>query len=353
MKNVVYSTTRQWNPGDEFILLGVKHLITKVIGKHNAIIFNRTPQIRRDQHYVGANWLRRFMYKHGREKYMDNTIFWDNSVKTGKELDYADLVIFAGSPEWRGDRLKELYSAILKYHLPAYFLGLGAAGDLDFNQFSEDEKIVLSNAKLITARDEYCNEQLSCVNSHYLPCPALFSSPSYKVVKEVKKVGLLYGSDLAVTNNNISTDTYNFMKRVYAKLLDKYEEKYEFEFVAHYIDELPLFKKDYPDKTIRYSYDSKDYLDIFADYDLIIGHRVHGIGMCASMGTPGIMIAHDRRATTVKGFLADMVTIDSSEEDFLHIVEKAIEEVETRSEALIKHRLETEKRYLDLLKPTF
>ena len=48
MKNIIYSATRQWNPGDEFILMGVESLIQEVFGSHNSILYNRNPQIRPD-----------------------------------------------------------------------------------------------------------------------------------------------------------------------------------------------------------------------------------------------------------------------------------------------------------------
>ena len=47
MLNVVYSATRQWNCGDEFILFGCRNLLEKVLGGHNPIIYNRNPDIRR------------------------------------------------------------------------------------------------------------------------------------------------------------------------------------------------------------------------------------------------------------------------------------------------------------------
>ena len=49
--NIVFSTTRQWNPGDEFILLGCINLLKKQLGEFNPIIFNRNPQIRRHRKF--------------------------------------------------------------------------------------------------------------------------------------------------------------------------------------------------------------------------------------------------------------------------------------------------------------
>jgi hypothetical protein len=46
VKNIVFSTTRQWNPGDEFILAGVRRIFARVGLNYNAIIFNRNPDVR-------------------------------------------------------------------------------------------------------------------------------------------------------------------------------------------------------------------------------------------------------------------------------------------------------------------
>ena len=44
-ENVVFSSTRQWNPGDEFIQFGCQNLMSNLIN-FNSILFNRNPQIR-------------------------------------------------------------------------------------------------------------------------------------------------------------------------------------------------------------------------------------------------------------------------------------------------------------------
>ena len=44
-KNIVFSTTRQWNPGDEFILMGCINLLKQLGVDFNVLIYNRNPQI--------------------------------------------------------------------------------------------------------------------------------------------------------------------------------------------------------------------------------------------------------------------------------------------------------------------
>ncbi|MBA1433147.1 MAG: hypothetical protein FAF04_06050 [Epsilonproteobacteria bacterium] len=117
--NIVFSTTRQWNPGDEFILLGCINLLHEIIDEFNPIIFNRNPQIRRSRKRDIIKLIDNLVGKDFIEKFLDN------SVKERPHMDYADMVVFAGSPEWRGRRLTKLYQEINTYDIPTIFLGLG------------------------------------------------------------------------------------------------------------------------------------------------------------------------------------------------------------------------------------
>lgn len=350
MQNILYSATRQWNPGDEFILMGAEYLMTQILGSHNSILYNRNPQIRPDFSSLRENKFARSLLKKLYKKLIDNRGFLDNSFKPNRQNSYVDMVVFAGSPEWYGRRLEELYKFIDDKNTPVIFLGLGAADTITLNKFSKVELSVLDKSKLLTCREEYCTQVLESFNSIYLPCPALFSSPIVKRIEKVKKIALLYGTNKAVDANNISKETDLFMKEIYQSLLGKYSDEYEFEFVAHYIDELDQFEIDYPNRVLRYHYKSDAYIDIFKEYDLVIGHRVHGIGMCASMGIPGIMIAHDKRSATVQGFLAEMVYTNSDYSVFEEIFRKTVENIALKNQQLLEHKEDTKNTYLSLLK---
>lgn len=345
--NIVFSATRQWNPGDEFILMGSINLIKKHISDFNPILYNRNPQIRRSRHFDFIKIIDGLLGKNVLEKFLDN------SVKEYNPMDYADLVVFAGSPEWRGKRTIKLYRSIVEYQIPTLFLGigLGAGGQFSFTDqyFSKDEQYVFNHAKLITARDRYASENLQPLSVHQLPCPALFSSTQEKTVKQVKKVGLIYSTNKAANGNKISTDTYHYMMKMYQQLLEKFGEYYEFEFIAHYIDELSEFKNDFSDSRLHYSYDSKDYLDIYNQFDLVIGCRVHGIGISASMGIPGMMIAHDNRSDTVQGFCAELIKVGDDFSKIIGTFNKMVAGIESYSLSLQKHKMETAKKYFSLL----
>ena len=187
--NIVFSTTRQWNPGDEFILLGCINLLKNVVNDLNPIIFNRNPQIRRDRKRDIIKSIDNLLGKDWAEKFLDN------SVKDRLPFNYADCVVFAGSPEWRGRRLSKLYEFIYNNNLPTIFLGLGAGSKrslpLNKETLSDLEIQVFKSAKLISCRDcsseKYTSDNELKLKVYNLPCPALFSSINEKTITSVKK----------------------------------------------------------------------------------------------------------------------------------------------------------------------
>ena len=339
--NIVFSTTRQWNPGDEFIMLGCQNLIRKVVGPFNSIIYNRNPQTRRARKYDFIKAIDNFLGKDFAERFLDN------SVKDRLPMNYADLVVFAGSPEWRGRRMTKLYDSIAEYDVPSIFMGLGTSGEFEFTEdhFTNNEISAFKNSKLITCRDKSSYDGLKKAGAHFLPCPALFSSQKHSLTTRVKKIALIYGTSSASACNNVSVETHNYLLELYRQL----GSEYEFEFVAHYIDELNTFDDEFPEGKLHYSYDSKDYLDIYGQFDYVIGYRVHGIGISASQGIPGMMIAHDPRASTVKGFLAEMVDTGTPIEQVISLVRKEISTIEDKSKLIIEHKIKIETQYLSLL----
>ena len=331
-KNILFSTTRQWNPGDEFILLGCMNLL-KEITDFNPIIYNKNPQIR----YV-IGWKR---------KLIDNLFkaifrfplfsrFYDNSIKPDSRGEWIDLVVFAGSPSWYGEPSRDLYDLILKYKLPTIFLGIGLGEDIGTKKLKHYELEVLKNALVITVRDQKASSLLKDYHAIFKPCPALFSSTQTRTIKQVKKVGLIFATHVGPKDNRVSEKVSSYISRLYQSLI-KYDQ-FEFEIICHYIDEMAEAKREFKNQEIHYSFDSRDYLSIYQRFDFIVGSRVHGLGIAASMGIPGVMISHDVRSDTVKGFLSQIIsTSDSIDHNTAIILNKA-EGAAQQSEKLHEHK---------------
>jgi hypothetical protein len=82
-----------------------------------------------------------------------------------------------------------------------------------------------------------------------------------------------------------------------------------------------------------------------------MGARVHGIGMAASLGIPGIHLGHDGRAGTVEGFKAQ--NIDTTEwsdmANIKSIMDELIDTAPQRNAELRKHKRDTMEKYCHLL----
>ena len=342
MKNYLFSTTRQWNPGDEFALHGTLRVLRAVESEFNPVIFNRNPEIK---HREDAERQFQFNPRNLRVKRLKPG-FYDNAFK--RELaafSFIDLVVFAGTLEWASSRMKVLYDYIECYDIPTIYLGIGA-GEEHFDAGTLDERYrqVIRASKLIVVRDQIALKALKNDNALYLPCPALISAGEVleKEVHTVRKIGLIYMTTTGVRSNHIDHCMKDFLTSLYREILQRFKGCFEFEFVCHYVDELARFSRDFPGETCRYSYDAEDYAQIYRRFDCVIGPRVHGIGMAASMGIPGIHIAHDVRGSACEGFLAETINpdqgVDSAVKIFASSVERFVSGKKSRMILRAKHK---------------
>lgn len=353
--NVLISTTRQWNPGDEFIMLGCINILKQIYGDViNPIIFNRNPDIRGGSKLRNKTQRMNYTYEWDKKTFKGKGILqdvlrighYDNSYKDDMNAENIDIAIFAGSPEWYGRRLLPMYRMIEQADIPTLFLGIGAGDSTAFEKANPVVNRVLQKAKLITTRDLVTEELLEQYHAKYLPCPALLAAQSNRLVEKVEKIGLIYATDRTLKGNNVSGDLHKYLLKLYPEIM----KRYDVNLICHYIDEIDQAKKEFPNTDICYSYDARDYTDIYNQFDLVLGGRVHGIGMAASLGIPGIMIKHDSRSSTTDGFLATNIEIGTSVEKVINLIEMfvRVKPVE-KSHQLIEHKIKVMQRYITLI----
>ncbi len=356
-RNILFSTTRQWNPGDEFVLRGCINLLRIMYGDFNPVIFNRSPEVR--QEYSHLNILRKlnlhkFLSASRTLVFIDSfirMISWDNSFKDHTNGEFLDLAVFAGTPEWTGSRLTRMYEIIDEFDLPTVFLGIGNTPEFTMGKLTGIFSKTLRNAGLVTARDKEAAEKLRQVNAHYLPCPALLAALGHEErhIETVNRIGLIFGHYGCIEHNNIAEDTYRFIEKLYDRIIGEWQHTYDVELVCHYIDELPQARRAFPQLEVRYSYDSRDYFDIYRNYDFLVGPRIHGIGIGASMGIPGIAIRHDFRGDAADGFLADKLEVGTDLEAAMGIIKRNIRSAANKSRLLLEHKRNTQRQYIVLL----
>jgi len=345
-KLVLYSTTRQYNPGDEFIHFGVMNLLKSIGIEQNPVIYNRNQEINQPLSFL--NPLRKIRSQSKFIKVLGSFLRIsqvDNSFKDIHKLDIFDMVVFAGSPEWASTRLNPLYQKLKKFNKPILYLGIGSFGS---NISLDNTKVsILKKSNLITYRNEELNNFFNDFeNASYMPCPALFSVKSFEHTLKKGKIAIVFGVSNASKGNHVSNMAMQKMITAYQYFSDK---DYQVDIVCHYIDEVEMAYELFPKAQIHYSYDAKDYETLYKDFEYIITSRVHAIGICSSLSIPGTLIAHDGRASTVKGFLGNIILDTEDENIFLNNIAARIENSDALSKELKEHKLFYFKEYKKML----
>lgn len=333
MKNIVFSSTKQWNPGDEFILRGITNLLDSLQIKYNSILFNRNPDIRGEYSELGmdvANDEDAFTYR-------VKTAIKDNSIKPWQKYDQISAIVFAGTPEWQTDRSRELYIKAITNNIPVLFIGI----DSEWKNKTSLVKSVLKKAELIVVRnpdiiDSFRSEGIS---TYCKVCPSLFSSRVEKRVNEVRTIGLIYrANERDITyGNGWGQDNYLEQNDLFKEIIKRYEEC-KIIIICHYIDELFLAKRDFPNEEVRYSYDSNEYFQIYAECDLVIGSRIHGIGIASSLAIPAVPIIYDNRKGTMNLLCPEDIYSENNVGNYLKKVEWCFDNAQIINNKLVDYK---------------
>lgn len=355
----LFSATRQWNPGDEFILSGSRRIVEEAIGTVQPLLYDRNPDVRpSDGTTAGYRNVRRPVGEQRGALYEKLAShlrlgFFSNSVKFDSNLSYASLAVIAGSPEWATPRCWSFYDHAFKNRMPLLGLGIGSMpGNLPpFMHAALDRASLLTTRSKSLAQSELARRY----DIEYLPCPALLSAPTNRNVSAVRRVGVVIGVPYAdaVWANAVEPDFYDRVCGALDELFERFGSEVVFDFVLHYIDEIPVVRERFPDHEIRYSFDSADYYDIFSDYDLVISTRVHGCGAAASLGIPSISLGHDFRSDTTDGFLSVSVDVSSDHHELSTAFEALAARAPEASDELRSHREATLEAYVARVRRAF
>ena len=324
--NILVSSTRQWNPGDEFILIGVRNLMEEIFKEQwiNWILYDRNPDL-----FVDV--LSQPIHK---EKIWGNSFHHDDSQ-------CLDMALIAGTPEWMSLPMQRFYKALREGHLPLVILG---AGYIDTPiAFSEDELYCFHHLlKMVTVRDEYAFRafQEIGITPEILPCPALFASLSEKIPSGIKKIGFIIQTSKTM-NQSISEELSHASAHTVKRLRDK---GFEVDVVCHYIDEFLKFGRTL--SPVRYSYDSRDYIDILSHYDLVISTRLHGTILANSLGKPAILLNSSDPRCRSTASLFPFISISNPE-----TVMEEIDKIDLSNlNKLVSWKAQIKERYLRILK---
>lgn len=280
--NILFSTTRQWNPGDEFIHRGIQALFRLRGMKFNSIAWNRHPAIR------------------------PSNVRGDNSFDENRhDPRSVDYVVFAGSPEWRGSpRTDPLYQLIATGGARCSLIGIGTS---ELVPLSPLERLVLEeHSDLVACRDrpswDQINNEVPRANAQLIACPSIFSAATTRVRERLRRVGVIYQTTHTVCHKT-SVEARNALIR----LIDLLTPHCEVVVMSNYVDEWAESSVLFGSNRVWYSHESRDYEDAFLDLDCVIGARVHSCMGAMSTGAVGVLI--DWEGNIRRTGLADQVPV--------------------------------------------
>lgn len=359
--NILFSTTRSWNCGDDFILFGVRNLLARRLPNVNAVIYNRHPEL----HFVRARLDKMVHLKDSNsDQEVDlnlHTVMdrvapkFDNSIRTDMDLSAIDAVVFAGTPEWFGVMVRPLVNRIARRKVPVAYLGLGVfekTSAQSYEQIPAEDRECLEGAKVVTVRDQTTAALLAPLSPSRLPCPALFAAEQARHRSgpaQGRKLRIALSMQGCAESNGqrMETESFEFAKALFARLA----ERYDCQLVCHYIEDLTELRALFGGSMeMLYAYDPRDYMDLYDSFDLTVTTRVHGAGLCASLGIPSLVIGHSARSSTAEGFLSELIDPSTVSLD------EAVRRVESfavakKSAALITHKQKSQDAYLAALGP--
>lgn len=300
--NIVYSQTKQWNPGDELILQGIRNLVPK---HHTFIIFNRHPHIN-------------FRSRNG-----------DNSYCFGVGDEIIDHVIFAGSPEYQTFPNNDIYDLIKKTNVNFSYIGVGGRQIID----RPFEKATIS-----IGRDTNASK---LPNGILLPCPSIFANKKLHLEPKISKerIGFCFQ-----TGVKYICSPHGSAHQTSVRFIEKYKPLVICHSYPDYVESINRGWKSF------YSSDFLDYHRIYEqEVDVVVGTRIHGSGWAANYAVPNITIAHDDRYETAQNFGSII-----SDSNFNNLCEKfETLNCEEQSKNIIKLRKDTLPKYMERMSNIF
>lgn len=350
MKTILFSTTRQYNPGDEFILMGLENLFKEIPLSYNSVIANRNPMID----------------KLSKRTYKDNSFNFSN-------WDLIDYVVFAGSPAWWQNRSSffdvvrsvsdktfintfgrfininrsyvtdKIHKGIRKHNKRCSFLGIGSGRSL-YHINKEVQSTLDNNTDLIVVRDE---KTLKSIPEKYkpilLPCPALFSSSFEKQVTQLSKIlFILQSKNVKMKYDGIPEST---LKNTINKYLCVKKAFGNVKIACFVWQDYVRLSKMISKKDLIHNFRSESWASILAEFDLVISTRVHGCGLASSLNIPNIMINKGFRTDTA--LLFNSIIVDS-DTNLINIIRSL--DLKDISKKMAAHKAVSKKNWIDILR---
>ena len=215
---------------------------------------------------------------------------------------YADAVVVGGSDNYRNWSLRIDGKEIRKLQPPLFLVGLGvSSNDLNEKPLIEQEKyltdIRITNEKALvsTVRDDATLrflQELGVSKAVCTGCPALF-------IDDTQEITVREGGDIIVTfpfpvNRQSLPKRYAILHGLIPKLVKRYGSE-RLLISCHDDRDVGPASELFPGQRFFFSNYPEQYLDIYRRASMVIGSRLHGTMLSASVGTPFLNIDVDIR----------------------------------------------------------
>jgi hypothetical protein len=322
---ILCASTRQWNPGDEWIARGIRHLFRTLYPDRalNWVLYDRSPDCFLEPWAESAR----------------RPLLLGNSYQPAAALPDGMLVVIAGTPEWLGPHLEPLARVVNSCGAPVFYLGIDYPS-VELPCTPEDLRM-LSRALIVT-RGRIATEALRGLGlpARMMPCPALFSAPYEYPARALKTLAIVLQSD-RVLNQSVSAE----LKARMLQILPALQARYTVKVVCNYIDEYLEFSASLG-CPVSYSYDAGDYYRILSDCDMVISTRLHSALIANSLLKPAILTNSEPRAVSAVE-ICPFIYVRPPEE-----VPAFLEQFEPdpAARSLFNWKRNQEARYLELLR---
>lgn len=373
MKILLISTLAH-NPGDEFIRLGVEHVLRQVFP--NAEL---KPIHKQDPRTLFAGFKQRSATPH---RLISPWLYsFYSAAHSGKEENYletADLVVFAGSPfiwrsgvrlfpstcanaEWTGPTWRRLFSELKTKPVFNLAAGTSAFNPQQFDAILSDPDVVsflkqaLARAKLTTSRDVKTREILAKLGfqTDLIPCASLLGAKGARLTgQKPEYVVINLMPSAAPSSRGQRGDPSNWLATITA-VVPEIEKRHPVMFVSHFADEHEAAAKYFPGRPRFFSKDPIELLKVYSKAIYGICNRVHSGAAVASFARPVIPVGGDYRNNLIEQFglpAFDHRELDASK--LTAIIERVEGDYQKYVDILEKRMLYTEREYVRIIKAT-
>ena len=340
LPTILFSTTQEFNPGDEIILMGIEQLLAAAGVHYQKNIYDRNPAHKQQR--------------------------LDALNRSGKQA--VDYVIFAGTPEWcsefpnLNDLLKGPYNArffarilrlrqtdrsndpllsyILKQRTRCSFLGVGSSKPPVATH--KIDRILRELSDLFIVRDQQTASCFEPYQPQQAPCPAFFCSDQTVPRRTLNKIGIT----LQAPHSNLirmNRSGFEYAMKTFHEVQAHFNNV---ELICHSEKDAEYLKKMTSHTKINIISNGTSLLTTYHRFDAILSTRLHGCVAACSLGIPTFQLWHGLRMSTLNSLPVDNREGGECAVEWLENMD-----IEAKSQAILDSKQSAFNRYLTQIQP--